>query len=192
MSNVLVVYGSTYGQTERIATRIATMLRQGGHRAELHRGDRLPAGLALESYQAAVIAASVLYGHHQRYIIAYVRAHAEWLNRVPSAFVSVCGAAGSNPSEAQSFVDRLLQATGWRPGMIRSFTGAVAYTKYSWLMRWWLKRISRTKGLPTDTSRDWDYTEWEEVDRFALRFAATLEPAAEAPRVPLAGVIAGG
>jgi menaquinone-dependent protoporphyrinogen oxidase len=48
----------------------------------------------------------------------------------------------------------------------------VAYTKYRWPIRWVLKRISRSKGLPTDTSRDWDYTEWREVDDFARSLVA--------------------
>jgi menaquinone-dependent protoporphyrinogen IX oxidase len=39
-----------------------------------------------------------------------------------------------------------------------------------------LKLISRRKGLPTDTSRDWDFTEWDEVDRFAGELVATLAP----------------
>jgi menaquinone-dependent protoporphyrinogen IX oxidase len=34
--------------------------------------------------------------------------------------------------------------------------------------------ISRRKGLPTDTSRDWDLTEWDAVDRFAEELAVAL------------------
>jgi menaquinone-dependent protoporphyrinogen oxidase len=186
MSNILVVYGSTYGQTERIAARISTVLRGAGHAVDVRCGNRLPDGFVPEGYDAAVIAASVLYGRHQRYITAFVRRHAAWLNRVPSAFVSVSGTAGSDPPQAQTFIDRLLDATGWRPGLTRSFAGAVAYTKYSWAIRWWLKRISRSKGLPTDTSRDWDYTDWDEVDRFARRFEAHLPAPAGSDRAPRA------
>ena len=60
--------------------------------------------------------------------------------------------------------------------MTRSFTGAVAYTRYAWWFRWYLKVISRRKGLPTDTSRDWDFTEWDEVERFAGELAVALSP----------------
>ena len=59
----------------------------------------------------------------------------------------------------------------------QSFTGAVAYTRYGWWYRWYLKRISRRKGLPTDTSRDWDFTEWSEVERFAEKLAVMFAPA---------------
>ena len=89
---------------------------------------------------------------------------------------------GWRPSQAQAYIDTLLHETGWRPTVTQSFTGAVAYTRYGWWYRWYLKRISRRKGLPTDTSRDWDFTEWSEVERFAEKLAVTFALASgEAP-----------
>ena len=42
-----------------------------------------------------------------------------------------------------------------------------------------LKVISRRSGRPTDTSRDHELTNWDQVTRFADEFAASLpEPAA--------------
>ena len=181
MSSILIIYGSTYGQTERIARRLGELLRQSGFVVDLHRGDRLPAHLTLETYTGVVVAASVLAGYHQRYIREFVRHNAARLNGLPSAFVSVCGSAGSDPAKARAYVEGLLQESGWRPTITRSFTGAVAYTKYAWPIRWVLKRISRSKGLPTDTSRDWDFTEWSEVESFARTLAARFAPAAVEP-----------
>lgn len=190
MSSILIIYGSTYGQTERIARRIGDLLRQAGYAVNLHRGDQLPDHLTLERYAGVLVAASVLGGYHQRYIRKFVRYNAARLNRLASAFVSVCGSAGSEPAKASAYIEGLLEESGWRPTLTRSFTGAVAYTKYPWPIRWVLKRISRSKGLPTDTSRDWDYTEWREVDDFArslvalfaapIRRQAQLEPQARA------------
>lgn len=172
MSSILVIYGSTYGQTERIARRIGELLQQAGYLVDIHRGDRLPEHLTLETYSGVVIAASVLAGYHQRYIRTFVRYNAARLNRLACAFISVCGSAGSDPAKARAYIDGLLEESGWRPTLTRSFTGGVAYTKYSWPVRWVLKRINRSKGLPTDTSRDWDFTEWREVDAFARSLAA--------------------
>lgn len=180
MSRILVVYGSTYGHTQRVAERITKVVREGAHSADLVWAARLPKGLDLYDYDGVVIAASVLMGHHQAYVRDFVRRHAEQLNAMPSAFVSVCGAASGDPPQAQSYIDRFLLETGWwHPTVTRSFTGAVAYTRYSPLLRWWLKRISRRQGLPTDTSHDWDFTEWDDVERFARHFGAM---AAKAPR----------
>jgi menaquinone-dependent protoporphyrinogen oxidase len=177
MSKILVVYGSTYGQAERVARRMAGILQDAGHTVETHRGDQIPDALALGDYDGFLVAASVLMGHHQTYIRDWVRRFAPLLNQAPSAFVSVCGAANSDPLQARAYVDGLLRETGWRPTVTRSFTGAVAYTRYGWWIRWYLKRMSRRKGLPTDTSRDWDFTEWDAVEQFAEELAATLAPA---------------
>ena len=177
MPRILVVYGSTYGQAERVAHRIAAVLSGAGHAVDIHRADRLPDTLWLASYDSFVVAASVLMGHHQKYVRDFVHRNATLLNELPSAFVSVCGAGRGDPQQAQSYIDTLLGETGWRPTVTTSFTGAVAYTRYGWWFRWYLKLISRRKGLPTDTSRDWDFTEWGEVDRFAAELAVTLAPA---------------
>jgi menaquinone-dependent protoporphyrinogen oxidase len=176
MSKTLIIYGSTYGQTERVAHRIARVLRDAGHVVDVYQGDHLPGTVSPAGYDSVVIAASVLFGHHQKYIRRYLRRHAEELNARPSVFVSVCGAAGGAPHQAEGYVEDLLRETGWRPTLTRSFTGAVAYTKYGWLSRLIMKRISREKGLPVDTSRDWDFTEWDEVDRFAAELAAASTP----------------
>jgi menaquinone-dependent protoporphyrinogen oxidase len=181
MFRFLVIFGSTYGQTERVAQRIVSILRAAGHSVDAYKGDQLPGALPLDRYDAFVVAASVLMGRHQAYIREFVRRHEDRLNAFPSAFVSVCGAAGGSPQEAQKYVDAFRRETGWRPRLVRSFTGAVAYTRYAWWFRWYLKLISRRKGLPTDTSRDWDFTEWDEVDRFADELATTLVPRSAPP-----------
>jgi len=183
MVRLLVVYGSTYGQTDRVAHRIGAVLSGLGHVVDIHRADKLPEALRLASYDGFVVAASVLMGQHQKYVRDFVRQNATLLNEAPSAFVSVCGAGRNNPAEAKGYIDALLRETGWRPRVATSFTGAVAYTRYRWWLRWYLKAISRRKGLPTDTSRDWDFTEWDEVDRFAEGLAVMLAPMALRHRV---------
>ncbi len=174
MSKILITYGSAYGQTERVARKIAGVLKGAGHVVEAYKGDQLPGSVSPDAFDGVLVAASVLKGRHQAYIRDFVRRHVVKLNSEPSAFVSVCGAAGSDPPQAQAYIDALLRETGWRPTVTRSFTGAVAYTQYGWVVRWVMKQISRQKGLPTDTSKDWDFTEWPEVERFAADLAVLL------------------
>jgi menaquinone-dependent protoporphyrinogen oxidase len=35
------------------------------------------------------------------------------------------------------------------------------------MLRWYMKRASRRHGGSTDTSRDHEYTDWAQVERFA-------------------------
>ncbi|HEU4697846.1 MAG TPA: flavodoxin domain-containing protein [Gemmatimonadales bacterium] len=181
MCNILIVYGTAYGQTERIVQRIASVLTDGGHRVTLERGDRLPPALALADYDGVLVAASILYGRHQRYIRDFVRRHASALDVLPTAFVSVSGSAASPAPKAQAEVEavvqRFLKETGWHPRLVRKFGGAMAYTRYGWLQRHIVRWVSRRRGGPADASRDYDFTDWNAVDRFAQELRVLWAPA---------------
>jgi menaquinone-dependent protoporphyrinogen oxidase len=172
MSKILVIYGSTYRQTGRVADRIAEVLRHAGHGVDVYQGDQLPDSVFLAEYDGFLLAAPVVKGHHQKCIRQFAHWHAGLLNRAPSAFVSVCGEAASDPRRAAGYINALSRETGWYPEIARSFTGAVDDTRDRWLSRWNLKHISRWRGLPTDTSRVWEFTDWNEVERFARSLAS--------------------
>ena len=174
MAHLLIIYGTAYGQTERISQRLARSLERQGQKVTLRRGDQRNGDLRLSAFDAVVIAASVIRGRHQRYIRQFARAHATALNRLPTAFVSVCGAAQDSPEEARKYGEAFLRETGLHPALVRSFAGALAYTRYGLLTRWIMKRISRSKGGPIDTTRDHDLTDWDEVDRFGMELVRKL------------------
>jgi menaquinone-dependent protoporphyrinogen oxidase len=76
-------------------------------------------------------------------------------------------------------VDEFLARTGWKPGESTSFAGALRYRKYNPVIRLLMRLIVGMAGGETDTSRDYEYTDWQAVERFAVRFASRLEvPAA--------------
>ena len=49
--------------------------------------------------------------------------------------------------------------------------GALADTKYNWFIRSMMKRIAAKAGGDTDTSRDYEYTDWPALSRFSVQFA---------------------
>lgn len=185
MSTILIVYGTAYGQTERVARRIGSTLTDSGYAVTILKGDRLAPNPTLGAYDGFVVAGSVRVGRYQPYLTAFVRGHSTRLNAAPSVFVSVCGAAGGGPDglkAAQGYIDEFLHQTGWSPWLVRSFAGELAYTRYDPVTRWIMKLISRRNGGPTDTSRDYDFTDWQAVDRFGHELASMF--AAHACRNP--------
>jgi len=100
---------------------------------------------------------------------------------MPTAFFSVSASAGSGEARGRADAQRVLQEflaeTHWEPDMVATIAGAMAFTKYPLLMRWLLREISRRNGGPTDTSRDHELTDWEQVCSFAEQFGRRVAPA---------------
>ncbi len=170
MTRVLVLYASTHGHTGKIAERIAAAI---GPAAELRSIDAVP-GLALD-YDAVIVGASVHAGHHQKAVRKWMHGHAAALNGMPSAFFSVCLTAADDTDEAreasQRYIDETLAKTGWSPRIARTFAGALQYREYDLFTRLLIKLMVKHGGLPTDTSRDHDFTDWDAVERFGRECA---------------------
>jgi len=60
-----------------------------------------------------------------------------------------------------------VRKTGWHPARVELVAGALPYSKYNFLIRYVMRRIAAKEGGDTDTSHDYEYTDWEAVDRFA-------------------------
>jgi menaquinone-dependent protoporphyrinogen oxidase len=188
MASILIVYGTAYGQTAKIVKRIADRLTAAGHRVTVWQGDALPAERSLDRFDGFLVAGSVLFGKHQRYLEKFVRENVARLNASRTAFISVCGAAASpeprSAQEARKYVSAFTARTGLRPRLTRSFAGGLAYQRYGIFTRWMMQIISRFSGAPTDASRDWEFTDWAAVDRFAADLEGILAVPPGVARAP--------
>lgn len=175
---ILAVFGSSHGQTEKVLHRIAAVLEQHGHAVAIHDGERLPRRFDPAGFDAVLVAASIILGHHQSAIREFVQRQAAVLAELPTAFISINGAAPeSDPkwqSAARGYLEGFLRQTGWQPRWTATFAGALRYPSYGPLTRRLIKLISWQAGAPTDTSRDHEFTDWAAVDRFAGELAAGL------------------
>ena len=87
--------------------------------------------------------------------------------------------------EAESYVETFVNETGWYPQKIGLFAGALVYTKYNFLLRWIMRHIARSKGSrDLDTKRDYFYTDFEAVKRFAKEFLASVAPPETRSAIP--------
>jgi len=178
MPRILVLYGTTEGHTGRVAEELARVMRAHGATVDVANAalrDPTP-----EPYRAVVVAASVHAEVYQRSVSRWVRMHADALRHRQTALVSVClGVLEHNPEvdrELEAIKEKFLTATGWHPNMTKVVAGALPYSKYNWLKRWMMQRIVRKAGGDTDTSRDYEYTDWDDVRRFGTEFAGRLQP----------------
>jgi len=129
------------------------------------------------NYDAIVIGAAIRYGHHDRALEKEVARHAAQLATMPNAFFSVClsaGGPGCKPEAAQHYIEAFCRKTNWEPREVASLAGALQYRKYGAFNRFMMKLIVGHAGGETDTSRDYEYTDWQDLERFANRFAALV------------------
>lgn len=170
---LLLVYGTTEGQTQKIAQFVADHLAHLGHQAEVVNAiDEVTADL--RKFDAVIIAASVHAGRYQSTIVHFVSKHLAALTARPNAFLSVSLAAASKDEDdvqglKQCFTN-FTQQTGWVPQYTHHVAGAFRYSSYDFLKRWAMKYIAYRKGCPTDTTRDYELTDWDDLGRFIDTF----------------------
>ena len=180
MTKILIAYGTSEGHTAKIAQYLADVIRGQGHQTYAVDVQRAKAGEP-DGYDGVIVGASVHMGRHERWVADYVRQNRDTLESIPSAFFSVSLAARDNTDEARKevdgYIEKFVEQTGWRPRKIGRFAGALLYTQYGFFKRWIMRKIARDKGSPdTDTSRDYVYTDWNSVKRFAEEFLEALIP----------------
>lgn len=184
MSKILIVYGTSEGQTARIAQYLADTIGQQDCLVDLLEARSLPGNFSIRSYDSVLIGASLHLGRFQDSICDFVKRQRVALEGVRSAFFSVSfaeafppGRSGEERARLQKHIDTFLHETGWSPQRVESFAGALTYSRYGFSARRLVKSMAKRAGRPTDLSQDCELTDWAAVARFGEEIAATLEPA---------------
>lgn len=187
MKPVLILYATREGQTRRIARHLAASLAASGISADVYDVNSLPPYFQIEHYEAAILAASVHAGEHEKEMVEFAKSRHDELERLPTAFVSVSLAeAGAElptatanerakaMSEVRKMIFRFLDETAWHPSRVKPVAGALLYRQYNPFLRFVMKHIVARNGGDTDTSRDHFYTDWAALDRFVNEFVTSL------------------
>ncbi|MGI9492007.1 MAG: flavodoxin domain-containing protein [Geminicoccaceae bacterium] len=176
--NVLIVYGTTEGQTRKIATFIADRIRGRGENVTLIDNTDLAKNITIDDVDAVIAAGSVHNGRHQAALFQFVRDRREVLQAKPSAFISVSLSMASDDKQdrldAAACADRFFEAAEWKPTVTHLVAGAIRYSQYDFFKSWILRMIASTKGASTDTSQDHEFTDWKDLEAFADAFLAQV------------------
>ena len=173
MTRVLLLYHGVYGQTRRICERVQSELAALGHSSEIvpleEAGDR-PAG-----YDVIVLGASIRHGKHNPAVLEFIQKNQALLESRPSAFFSVSLVARKptrNTAETNPYVKAFLARSPWKPKLVGVFGGELDYQRYGFFDRHVIRLIMRINNGPTDLNTTVEFTNWDEVNRFAARIAA--------------------
>jgi menaquinone-dependent protoporphyrinogen oxidase len=179
---ILLLYGTTEGQTRKIATFIADRLRSFGDVVTLvDATTATDAQIDLRDYNAAIVAASIHSGQYQGPVIHFATANHAWLDQMPSAFISVSlSAASTDPEDLKGIAtcaELFKTRTGWSKAEVHHVAGAFRFTEYDYFKRWVMRLIAWEKSMEVKPGEDFELTNWgaltDTIDAFRARIAPT-------------------
>lgn len=178
---LIIVHATAYGQTEKIPNRIADVARADGLRTTVLSVDDAY-DYPFEAYNMLILAGSIRFGHHQRNLENFIRRKLPIISQMNGTLVSVSGSAATpeGKAEAEGYVHDLSRRTGWVPPTFITVAGAEPYTRYGFLTRWIMRSMARRHGRIVDVQRDYEFTNWDEVERFAHQFCSPVESGSHA------------
>jgi menaquinone-dependent protoporphyrinogen oxidase len=168
MSNILILYSTTNGQTLRICEILQSNLLLQGHQASVVSIQQAETP-NLEEFDKIVVGASIRYGKHSPLVFAFVHRHEALLKRKSSAFFTVNVVARKpekNTPDTNPYMVKFLKLTRWQPTRLGVFAGRIDYPKLGWGDRTIIRFIMwMTKG-PTDPKGTFEFTDWNKVQAF--------------------------
>jgi menaquinone-dependent protoporphyrinogen oxidase len=173
MNTIQILYSSSEGQAALIADRVTGRLRAEGYEVQC---ENVNSAVMRVRPTAVLLIASIHVGKHATAARAFVKRNLPLFNEIPAAFMSVSlSASEPDRARAQGYISAFLDDTGWRPRMTATVAGALRYTSYGFLKRMMIRRIAAQNGMPTDTSRDHEFTDWDEVNAFVNVFGQLVQ-----------------
>ncbi len=173
MLSILVVYGTTEGQTRKIAERVAERIRASGQQVELRNSARWQNDVQVESFDKVIIAGSVHEKRHQRPLEIFVIANRDKLASKPVLFLSVSLSAAfpGGEDEAQAYVDSFAEYTEWTPPQTMLVAGALRHEEYDYFTEQIVQHVVLEGRDAEEGQGDQEYTDWDAlmaaVDAFA-------------------------
>jgi menaquinone-dependent protoporphyrinogen oxidase len=174
MNNILIVYASHYGQTQKIAEKIGNEMRSKNIQAVSVSVDEA-SHISLESFDGVIVGTPVYAGKTNKKLQKWVIQNRELLSRKITGLFVVALNSADKRATARIVDSGLLRdfmvKTQWIPKFAANFAGALNYLEYNLFIKFIMKRISRSAGGPTDSSRDYELTDWQVVTDFTNVFS---------------------
>jgi menaquinone-dependent protoporphyrinogen oxidase len=178
MARVLILYATREGQTAKVAERIAARLGTAGHAVErIDAADRAATeAIDLTRFELLVFGASMHVGSVEKELVRFISAHREAIEaKAISFFLVLLSAATRDPTLRERGLadarNKLTRQIDVAFDEIEMIAGTLAYSKYSWPMKWVMRRIARQAGQETDMRKDYEYTDWGQVEAYADRLS---------------------
>ena len=124
----------------------------------------------LSEFDIVIIGASIRYGKHNKAVYTFIQDNQAVLESKKNAFFSVNIVArkpNKNTPQTNPYLLKFLKHISWKPENLAVFGGKLDYQRYGLFDRYMIRFIMwMTKG-DTDLNSVIEYTNWDEVEKFA-------------------------
>lgn len=165
---VLIIYSTTNGHCLKVSDFIKQYLNANVDVISIK--ETIP---NLNFYDGIIIGASIRYGKHNSLVKKYINSHYKEIQSKPNAFFSISLIARKEERrtiECNPYVKKFLSSIKWKPQKLSIIGGVLNYPEYSILDKYMIKFIMNITHGPTDLSSVIEYTNWNDVKKFALDF----------------------
>tara|TARA_B100000963_G_scaffold271313_1_gene239500 strand:- start:979 stop:1494 length:516 start_codon:yes stop_codon:yes gene_type:complete len=164
----LLIYSSTDGQTKKICEVIKNNSTNKQFIEIFSLEDAFK--LDINNYEQIILGASIRYGNYKSNLFKFIEKNIKILNIKDNAFFSVNVVARKqekNTPDTNPYIKKFLKKTNWRPKKIEVFPGKVDYPNYNFFNKVVIRFIMLITKGPTDTSKAYEFTDWEKVKKFS-------------------------
>ncbi len=124
----------------------------------------------LDKCEKIVIGASIRYGRHNKKVLDFIIRNKNILDSKKTAFFSVNVVARKEEKstpETNPYMLNFLKKTNWKPNKLSVFAGKVDYPNYNFINKIVIRFIMMVTKGPTDINNSYEFTNWENVRKFA-------------------------
>lgn len=181
MAHFLLLYSSVYGLSRKISERIGERLTEGGQRVTA--AALTDTSIDPAAFDAIVVGASIKHGKHHPSVLEFIQRHQATLEAKPSALFSVNLVArkpAKNTPQTNPYLKALVAQSPWKPALLGVFAGELDYSRYGPVDKQMMRFVMWINKGPTDPSTKKQFTNWDDVERFAAQVAQLAERVAPA------------
>ena len=160
---LLIAYGTGEGQTRKIANSIGTQLTGLGLEAIVFDTSTNLGDLKLASFDKIIVAGSVHEHRHQQSVEMFVLANLKILRSKPTMFISTSLAAAFDDcqADAEDYLDKFIEHSGWQPTKTLMVAGAVRHGEYGYYKEQILQHVVLQDHDLEIPKSDHEFTNWE-------------------------------
>lgn len=170
-----IVYYSKHGQTRKISNFLKKCLTSNARSKdvvyEIDVCDEYDCTDLKNGVDHLILGCPVYVGHFPRKFITWVKNNKENFDQKPISVFMVSLNAADPRQQAKVMngilLKKLIEMIQVQPIFFGSFPGSLEYTKYGFFLKLLMRKISKSAGGPTDTSKNHELTDWPSVEQFA-------------------------